>query len=223
MKIADELKTVAIQLMPRVVMTVDRVEGIETSAYNSVHYEVARFLDTVRRNEGLTTVLSRVDADDSMRLEVGFTDHEAAEAIERELVKKTSNACARNGIEAVHVGFAEEGKDAKDSATSIRFTDETSNRIWSALKEMGVVAEGPTAGNIRWQAAFFIGPAGSGKSWVRNLRYMKHLDFKVVDPDEIKKHHPEYDPDAPFKVHAWSKQVSEGQFRNIVEKGDGTR
>jgi predicted ABC-type ATPase len=221
MKIAEELKTVAVQLMPRIVMTVDRADGVENSAYNSVHYEVARFLDTVRRNEGLTTVLSRVDADDSMRLEVGFTDHEAAEAIERELVKKTSSACARNGIDAVRVGYAEEGKDAKESATNITFTDETSNRIWGALKEMGVVAEGPTAGNIRWQAVFFIGPAGSGKSFVRNLRYVKHLDFKVVDPDEIKKRHPDYDPDAPFKVHAWSKKISEGQFKNIVEKGDG--
>ena len=125
-KIAEELKTVAVQLMPRVVMKIERTEGIEKSAYNSVHYEVSRFLDTVRRNEGLTTVISRVDEADSMRLDVGFTDHEAAKAIESELVKKISRSCSKHGIEAVRVGFAEEGQSASLNTTLFPISE---NRI----------------------------------------------------------------------------------------------
>ncbi len=94
-------------------------------------------------------------------------------------------------------------------------------RIFAALQEMGVIPKGPVAGPIRWQAVFFIGPAGSGKSFIRDTKYMRHLDFKVVDPDEIKKKHPDYDPDAPFKVHAWSKNVSKAMFKKIVEGGNG--
>jgi predicted ABC-type ATPase len=66
-----------------------------------------------------------------------------------------------------------------------------------ALVEMGVIPEDGkrTSGDIRWQAVFFMGAAGSGKSWVRSKKYLKYMDFKVIDPDEIKKTHPNYDPE----------------------------
>ena len=83
---------------------------------------------------------------------------------------------------------------------------------------MGVKIAGP----IRWQAVFFIGPAASGKSYVKVKKYLNHLDFKSIDPDEIKEKNPDYDPEQPFKLHQWSKAISESQYKKIVTDGQGT-
>jgi len=95
--------------------------------------------------------------------------------------------------------------------------------IIAALREMGVAGLCKVAGpqDIRWQAVLFIGPAGSGKSWLRSKRYMKYLNSKVVDPDEIKQAHPEYDSENPGKLHDLSKQISDAQYKQIVTSGTG--
>ncbi len=227
-RIAVELNEVAQELIPCVVITVPRKEGVDEWAYNEVHFELSKFLDRVRRNEGMATFIERMDADDSMTLKIGFTDHDAGEAIVRELITKASKVCARHGIETISAGVDDamidtlnEAFELRKVASEIEAEERLSVRIWDALQEMGVIPRGPVAAPIRWQAVFFIGPAGSGKSLVRNMRYMRHLDFKVVDPDEIKKKHPDYDPAKPFKTHAWSKQVANSEFRKIVESGNG--
>lgn len=210
---------VAVDMMPRITMTIGRSSDVEGGAYNAVHSEVARFLDTIRRNEGLTTILARSDSDESMVLRVGFTEHSAAKAIEDALVKKASSVCARYGIKTVRVGFSDD-REAKQARTV--FTDNTTNEIWTAFKEWGIANEGLVAGDIRWQAVFFIGPAGSGKTFVRNMRYVRHLDFKVIDPDAVKAAHPDYNPDRPSDLHEWSKDVSNSQYKAIIEEGSGT-
>jgi predicted ABC-type ATPase len=98
------------------------------------------------------------------------------------------------------------------------------NRVLASLVGMGAVPAPGTkvAGPIRWQAVFFIGPAGSGKSFVKTKRYLKHLDFKEVDPDEIKKTHPDYDPENPFAVHAWSKAVAQAELNKLMTDGTGS-
>jgi predicted ABC-type ATPase len=98
------------------------------------------------------------------------------------------------------------------------------NRIITALRKMGAIpaSNERQAGPIRWQAVFFIGPAASGKSFVKTKRYLRHLDFKEVDPDEIKKTHPDYDPERPFDLHAWSKELADAQYKRILNDGSGS-
>jgi len=227
-RVAEEIMQAAKEIVPLAVITVPRVEGVDGWVYNEVHAEASRFIDRIRRNEHLATFIERQDADDSMVLKIGFTDHDASDAIVREVVGKVSKVCAKYGIKTIKAAVEDEMKPMLDRAfeavriaKQIMAEDTLNAKIWAALEEMGAVPSGPVAGPIRWQAVFFIGPAGSGKSFIRNMRYMRHLDFKVVDPDEVKKKHPDYDPDNPFKVHAWSKEVSNAQFKKIVESGNG--
>jgi predicted ABC-type ATPase len=97
-------------------------------------------------------------------------------------------------------------------------------KILSSLVETGAIPslDLKIASKIRWQAVFFIGPAGSGKSFYKTKKHLKHIDFKEVDPDEIKKRHPDYNPERPFELHSWSKLRAEGEYKKIVTDGSGT-
>jgi len=97
------------------------------------------------------------------------------------------------------------------------------NKIIRAMMEMGVKGVSKTAGpeDIAFQAVFFIGPAGSGKSFVRSKRYLKYMRFRIIDPDEVKKTHKDYDPENPFRVHDWSKEISNAEYTKIVTSGSG--
>lgn len=90
------------------------------------------------------------------------------------------------------------------------------------LADAGCIPHGRAAGPIRWQAVFFIGPAASGKSYHKEKRYLRHLDFKDIDPDKIKMTHPDYDPERPFKLHGWSKQVADAEYKRLVTDGTGS-
>jgi len=98
------------------------------------------------------------------------------------------------------------------------------SKLLAALDEIGVAfpADGiVTSGDIRWQAVFFMGRAGSGKTFIRDKKYLTHAGFKVVDPDAIKKLHPDYDPERPYIVHTWSKKIADSEFKDIVTSGNG--
>lgn len=103
-------------------------------------------------------------------------------------------------------------------------TNKLDSKVLASLVEMGAIPapESRVSGPIRWQAVFFIGPAASGKSFVKTKKYLRHLDFKEVDPDEIKKSHPDYDPENPFELHAWSKALAQGQLNEIMTDGSGS-
>jgi predicted ABC-type ATPase len=103
----------------------------------------------------------------------------------------------------------------------VRMADD---ELLAALRDMGVRGLSTVAGpeDIRWQAVFLIGPAGAGKSWFRSKTYLKYMNFKLVDPDEVKKRHPNYDPEKPYKLHEWSKNVSDGEFWDIINDGSGS-
>jgi predicted ABC-type ATPase len=98
-------------------------------------------------------------------------------------------------------------------------------RLIKALVDMGLVLspKGTSAGinDIRFQAVFFIGPSGSGKSFVRDKRYLKYMRFNIIDPDKIKKQHPDFDPEDPARLHEWSKEVADSKFFGIINKGQG--
>lgn len=93
----------------------------------------------------------------------------------------------------------------------------------AALVDMGAIPPPSVhlADRVLWRCVFFMGPAGSGKTAVRAKFYLKHLDFTVIDPDEIKVLNPDFDPEEPEGVHEWSKLMAEKKFIETVTSGCG--
>jgi len=85
MRLSDELLRIAGEISPQVRLTFSRSSKVEDKDYNSIHFEIQRFVDTVRRNEELQSVVERIDDDEEMVLLIGVSDHEEREAIVREL------------------------------------------------------------------------------------------------------------------------------------------
>ena len=102
-------------------------------------------------------------------------------------------------------------------------SDIESSLLISSLSELGVVGLSKVAGpnDIRWQAVFMMGSSGSGKSHYREKTYLKYMKFKVVDPDALVMAHPDYDPERPYLLHEWSKDVSDAEFNSIISDGTG--
>jgi predicted ABC-type ATPase len=102
-------------------------------------------------------------------------------------------------------------------------SDIESSLLISSLSELGVVGLSKVAGpnDIRWQAVFMMGSSGSGKSHYREKTYLKYMKFKVVDPDAFVMAHPDYDPERPYLLHEWSKDVSDAEFNSIISDGTG--
>lgn len=96
--------------------------------------------------------------------------------------------------------------------------------ISDALIKLGAVPDPnqPIQDPIKWKCVFIIGPAGSGKSTICNQLYLKHLEFVIVDPDDMKVKNPEYDPEDPQPIHEWSKLLSEKKFIETVTNKCGT-
>ena len=66
------------------------------------------------------------------------------------------------------------------------------------------------------QLVFTAGLPGAGKTTF--LKSTEFAGFPVVDCDEIKKLHPDYDPKNPGLVHAWSQaEARRLQFRYMSE------
>lgn len=73
-------------------------------------------------------------------------------------------------------------------------------------------------------AVFMMGGPGSGKSYIRQQRY---ADMPVLDCDQFKMAHPDYDPKNPQALHAWSAQELVKAFHATIAAGtdfcyDGT-
>tara|TARA_R110000824_G_scaffold53386_2_gene147876 strand:+ start:340 stop:828 length:489 start_codon:yes stop_codon:yes gene_type:complete len=62
------------------------------------------------------------------------------------------------------------------------------------------------------------GAAGSGKSYVREN--ILNLTCQVIDADEFKKQHPDYDPKNPSLVHEWSNIQAARAFNKALAKGE---
>jgi predicted ABC-type ATPase len=71
-----------------------------------------------------------------------------------------------------------------------------------------------------FQAVFMMGPPGAGKSFVKAKVYLKHTGFHDIDSDEMKKRHPDYDPNNPGLVHEWSLQEQVVEFRKVLPTGE---
>lgn len=74
--------------------------------------------------------------------------------------------------------------------------------------------------NPRDEIVFTMGLPGSGKS--STLKQMGIPDTHVlIDPDEIKKGLPGYDPKHPGLVHEESSQIAEDMFQEALRRGEG--
>jgi predicted ABC-type ATPase len=173
--------------------------------------KIENFLYKIRNNENMKTFVHRRDEDGKTVILIGLDDHEQKNAIVNALSQRAEKEGMSQGIKI----FTKELKSMKASLNK---------RILNGLVEMGAIPSPNVrlAAPIRWQAVFFIGPAGSGKSFVKTKKYLRHLDFKEVDPDEIKKLHPDYDPENPFAVHAWSRALAQAQLNEIMTDGSGS-
>lgn len=81
------------------------------------------------------------------------------------------------------------------------------------------------AGSIRYQAVFMMGLPGAGKGHVKARTYLKHQGFVDIDPDDIKKEHPEFDPGAfgspqQNKIHEWSFSEAASRLQAAMRAGD---
>ena len=55
---------------------------------------------------------------------------------------------------------------------------------------------------------------------MKGLKYLKHTGFHDIDSDEMKKRHPDYDPNHPERVHAWSRQEQKAEFARVIPTGE---
>lgn len=105
-RIGRWLVRLAEEVLPQVRMTFERKEGKDREL-NSVHFELQRFVSTVRSNEELKTSFSRVDDEDGMTLTVGFSEHEEIEAIMKAIRKQAKKLAKKEGLK-VEFGVEEE-------------------------------------------------------------------------------------------------------------------
>lgn len=84
-RLAEEILRVAKAIL-RIELTFERDEE-KANDINKIHREVVNLLDRIRQNENLETFVDRTDDKEKMSLEIGISDHEAIDAIVKELVE----------------------------------------------------------------------------------------------------------------------------------------
>lgn len=75
-------------------------------------------------------------------------------------------------------------------------------------------------------ALMTMGLPGAGKSYILHRNY-DMSNITLIDPDEIKKEHPDYDPKNPSVVHPWSSAEAKVRLAQAIRDGkniavDGT-
>ena len=97
-RIASEILKVAADLMPRIRATFEKGEDVEDRVLNSIHFDIQRFVVTLRKNEELTCLVSRQDDDKTMEITIGFTDHEAMKGIVDSLKEMLEKMERKTGV-----------------------------------------------------------------------------------------------------------------------------
>jgi len=187
---------------------------------DGVAARIEDYLLRIRSNEDMRTFVHRRDEPGKTSMLIGLGDHDAKSAIVKALWNRAEREADKEGVQVwtKELSMQRKARTAADKAATL------DARVMRALVEMGAIPALGTkvAGPIRWQAVFFMGAAGAGKSFVKTKKYLRHLDFKEVDPDEIKKSHPDYDPNNPFALHGWSKELADRQLKKLITDGSGS-
>ena len=206
--------------------------GDDPRKRDDIAARVENYLYRIRNNEHMRTFVHRRDEPDRTMMLIGLDEHEAKDAIVKALWDRAAKEAGAEGLD-IQIRDLKNMKTNKQMAAQLltasrellaTLRQTVDDKVLASLVDMGTVPVPGTklAGPIRWQAVFFIGPAGSGKSFVKTKKYLRHLDFKEVDPDEIKKSHPDYDPEKPFELHGWSKQIADAQLKKLMTDGSGS-
>lgn len=90
-RLARELLSAAKDLLQRIRATFTRTPKIEEKELNSVHFDIQRFVSTLRQNEEIEAFVNRRDDDQVMEITVGFSSHEQMDGIVKamgEMLKK---------------------------------------------------------------------------------------------------------------------------------------
>ena len=108
--IARELLGLAKEIMglsgSQIKMVFEREDG-KDKELNNIHFELQRFVSTVRSNEELKTSVSRVDDENKMTLTIGLSEHEEIEAIMK-AIRKQAKKLAKKAEVKVELGVGVE-------------------------------------------------------------------------------------------------------------------
>jgi len=75
------------------------------------------------------------------------------------------------------------------------------------------------APNATPTVVFSMGLPAAGKStWVNANLSETHT---ILDPDAVKESHPDYDPKDPQALHAWSQEIIESRWADVLARGAG--
>ena len=98
-RIAQELLRIAEEILPQTKLVFKRNKDAEERDYNNLHFEMQRFISTLRGNEELASEVVRTDDDKTMTLTIGLSEHEAMSGIVRELEKMAKKLAKRAKLE----------------------------------------------------------------------------------------------------------------------------
>ena len=85
-------------LMPRVQATFTRTPKIEDKDFNSIHFDIQRFVSTLRKNEELDSFVTRKDDGKTMEITIGFSDHEAMKGIQKSMAEMLRKLGRKTGV-----------------------------------------------------------------------------------------------------------------------------
>jgi hypothetical protein len=97
-RIANEILHIASELLPRIKATFTRNPEKEERDYNSIHFDIQRFVSTLRKNEDMECFVSRRDDDKVIEITVGFTDHEAMKGIVESMEEMLKKLAKKSGV-----------------------------------------------------------------------------------------------------------------------------
>lgn len=98
-RIAKDILRVASDLVPRIRATFKKEADMSERDLNTIHFDIQRFIGTLRRNEEMSCFVTRQDDDKTMEIVVGFTDHEAMNGIVDSLNQMFKKIERTKGIE----------------------------------------------------------------------------------------------------------------------------
>ena len=96
-RLAEEILRIA-KVLTRIELVFTRDGDDKNNDINKVHREIVTLLDRIRQNEDLETFINRTDDPDEMVLEIGISDHEAIEAIVKELVELAEKLAKKHEV-----------------------------------------------------------------------------------------------------------------------------
>lgn len=97
-RIASDLLRIASELLPRIRVTFQKTPKVEDRELNSAHFDIQRFVSTLRKNEEIECFVNRRDDDKVMEITIGFTDHDQMSGIVRGMKEMLEKLGRKSGM-----------------------------------------------------------------------------------------------------------------------------